>query len=233
MPSGKGKETAKRAQEKETFDAAGLELAKKQLGGETKIYKATIEIVAPGLLHNSAADVLNKLQEKSKRAKKGEKFDWKKASYLDEKGRVWHPAWHVRSALVEAAKQFQIAGKGKKTYHNDARATVFVDPEFIPLRLNGKPVKEPSSIDERVGKTTTGVAKPTFRPLFDPGHQLTFLIYSRFGYVPGSTIRDILIVAGRFNAIGDYRPEFGRFEVVEFDRVDPNDADKILKDILK
>jgi len=229
----KSKKDLKEAEEKAQFDAEGLEKAKESVGDKSKLYKATIEIQPPGLLHNSATGLIDDLEPKGgKKVKKGEDFKWEKASYVVD-DRVCHPAWHIRSSIVNAAVEYQIPGKGKKTYKNPARAAIFVNPEFIPLRMDGQAVTEPTEIDLRPAVTARGQAKPTRRPLFAAGHRLTFLIYSYWNLVPGAVLRDILIKAGRIYGIGDYRPEFGRFEVVEFVMVDPSDEGRELEAILR
>lgn len=227
--TGKTAEAVKKSKDKATFDAKGLEEAKARLGGKTQIYRATIEIMSPGLLQNSATELLDTLDKKGKRAGKKDEFDWHNAAYLVD-GLVVHPAWHLRSAMVAAAKQFQIPGKGKKTYNAATRATLFIEPELIPLRLAGEKVSEPTMIDERITKTAQGGPKPGRRPLFKAGHTLTFLVYVNWNHIPAEVVRDILIEAGRFHGIGDYRPEFGRFEVTEFVLV--NDQETELEAIL-
>lgn len=229
---GKSKKDIEKAKEKEAFDAAGLEAAKKELGAETKAYKLVIEIQPPGLLQNSAEDILDVLDAPGTRTgKKGEEeFDWKAASYLVD-DRVVHPAWHVRSSFTKAAKEFQIAGKGKKTYNATARATLFVEPELIPLRYNGGIVTEPTKMDERRGNTSTNRPMPVRRPLFCAGHRLEFLTYVNFSRIDPIIVRKIAIVAGREFGIGDYRPEFGRFELMEFTPVNMKDYDRMLREL--
>ena len=134
--------------------------------------------------------------------------------------------------MTDAAKAFRVVGQGKKTYHATSRATLFVEPEFIPVMLNGNHVTEPSKIDRRVGKTSTGVAKPTNRPLFKAGHRLRFLMYVKFTDIPPEVVRDILIWAGRRHGIGDYRPEHGRFEVERFELLKkPENYDEVKREL--
>lgn len=225
--------TSKTAAEKVAFDAAGLAAAKAGIGNDTDIYKATIEIQPPGLLHNSNAHLGDELEpEGGKKKKSGEDFDWTKASYVRD-GRITHPAWHIRSAIAKGAKEFQIPGRGKKTYHDKARAVLYVEPEFIPIRVNGTPLTEPHEIHFCIAPTSTGSPKPTRRPLFHAGSRMTFIIYVYWGAVPGGVVRDVLIGAGRFLGIGDYRPEYGRFEVVEFVKVAPGDVEREIASILR
>lgn len=221
--TGKTAEAVKK-KDKATFDAKGLEEAKARLGGRTQIYRATIEVMSPGLLQNSATGLLDTLDKKAKKSAKEDKFEWRDAAYLVD-GLVVHPAWHLRSAMVAAAKQFQIPGKGKKTYNAATRATLFIEPELIPLRLAGEKVSKPTMIDERITKTAQGSPKPGRRPLFKAGHTLSFLIYVNWNHIPAEVVRDVLIEAGRFQGIGDYRPEFGRFEVTEFVLVDDQESE--------
>lgn len=236
--TGKSAEKMEKAAAKAAFDAEGLASAKADVGGQTQFYRTTIEIQPPGLLQNSADGLLGHLDKKTKRGGEKADFDWHTAAYI-RNGVIVHPAWHIRSALVYSAKEYQIPGRGKKSYHNAARSAIFVSPEFIPLRNSGGlAIMEPTRIDERPSKTATDQTKPARRPLYEAGHRLSFVVHALFDHVPGEVIRELCIYAGRFMGIGDYRPEFGRFEVVEFEKIDARMGrltlvEEIEKEILK
>jgi len=54
------------------------------------------------------------------------------------------------------------------------------------------------------------------RPAFKDGWEAEFTLLVLDEQMPVDILKDILENAGRFRGIGDWRPHFGRFEVVEF-----------------
>lgn len=228
-----GKDAAQKIEEKIEYDMASLEAAKKGLGGDTEIFKVKVRIMAPGLLHNSAEGLIAELDKPTSKAKK-KAWKWQEHSYLNKDGIICHPAHHFRASIRDAAKEFQVPGKGRKTYHSLAVAHMHIEPELIPiLDPEGRPITEPSSIDERIAVINgpKKVPKPTRRPKFDEGHTLTFLLYSNYGKFPGLVARDSAILAGMQNRIGDYRQMFGKFEIIEFSKLNPGERADVLRAI--
>lgn len=139
----------------------------------------------------------------------GEAFDPKveceKAVYKDEKG-CYAPSSWLEATMREAAKKFK---KGKGNYRKEVEATVFVEPEKIYLGTNEY------EIDRRYAKIMLrGVLKA--RPRFNKW-ELSFTITYEEKRTPKQILKQILEEAGIAIGIGDYRPKFGRFEVVKFE----------------
>ena len=168
-----------------------------------------IEGVSPLLQHRYEME-----EAESKSKKKVGSVDYskeaEKAIYRDESGKIYQPASHIEGALMKAAVNFQITGKGKKTY-KDLTKMVIVEPFAIPhLQKAFKVDKRPVVINRaRVVR---------YRPRFDKW-SLKFTMMVTEDQLPIEVLEEIMEYAGRYIGIGDYRPRFGRFRIVEFKEV--------------
>lgn len=136
--------------------------------------------------------------------------DWKQALYSDEKIGIYEPSEHVWGAMIKAASNFQIPGRGKKTYKDLIKSGLVIEPDKIPLSK-----KEPDEIDKRP-VVVRGSRIIRQRPMMKEGWELSFAINILEEQLQPEVVKRILEHAGRYVGIGDFRPRFGRFEVVEF-----------------
>lgn len=139
--------------------------------------------------------------------------DWKQALYIDEKIGIYEPSEHIWGSMIRAASNFQIPGRGKKTYKDLIKSGLVIEPDKIPL---GK--KEPDEIDKRP-VVVRGSRIIRQRPMMKEGWKLTFTIGILDEQLPLEAVKRILEYSGQYIGIGDYRPRFGRFEVTEFEEV--------------
>lgn len=147
--------------------------------------------------------------------------EWKQSLYVDADGDIFHPATHFERAMVKAAAQFKIQGKRGKTYKDLVSASVFVTPEEIPFNM-----KAPDELDTDADKPLYLDLRPVviqrarvarIRPAFKPGWELEFQIEVIDDQMPIEMLHEILSYAGKAVGVGDYRPRFGRFQVVKFE----------------
>ncbi len=125
----------------------------------------------------------------------------------DEAGALCQPASHFEAALIAAGANYKL--RGRKSYKDAIRAGVVVFPELIPHLVQGW----------RIDKRTVVLNKCRVmrcRPCLDEW-ELRFSIGIRDEAITPLTLKDILMSAGNFHGIGDYRPKFGLFEVIGFD----------------
>jgi hypothetical protein len=147
--------------------------------------------------------------------------EWREYFYATKDGEIYQPAAHFEAAMVKAAVNFRITGKGRKTYKDLFRAAVFVTPEQIP---HG--VKVPDELDTDADKTLYLDMRPVvvvrarvvrIRPTFKAGWKLNFQIEVIDDQIAPELVNDVLLLAGKSVGIGDFRPKFGRFMVTKFD----------------
>lgn len=177
------------------------------MNGES--YAVTIRGTRP-LLQNRYPLVVNK-----KAARRGTGYDpeveAKAGLHTNGGGIVCEPSSHIEGCVVDAARDFKVPGKGRRTYQSYVRAGVVVLPEMIPVKPQEYTVDLRSVVIQRA-------RVPKARPRFD-AWELDFTAQvTDPEIIEGATLRAILESAGRFTGIGDYRPKFGLFTVTKFER---------------
>ena len=136
--------------------------------------------------------------------------EWKTAMYFDKAVGVYQPASHIEGAMIKAAVNFLVTGKGKKTYKDIFKGAVFVSPDMIPHNK-----QEPDFIDKRLVRVNnSGVER--LRPGFKDW-VLEFNIQILDDQIDPDVVLQVLTHAGRFVGIGDFRPRHGRFVVEKFE----------------
>lgn len=138
--------------------------------------------------------------------------DAKKALYLDRNGAIVVPSLNLLSCLRTAGTEFTVPGRGKKTFKDYIYAGLRIEPLDIPLIYSGE-----YEIDQRPVKLSGRVMRA--RPKFYPWG-LEFQITIVDSIIHHSSLKDILILAGRLKGLGDFRPLFGLFELSQFERVE-------------
>lgn len=141
--------------------------------------------------------------------------EWESALYSDPKVGCYIPSKQIRATLVKGAVNFQIKGKGKKTYKDLVNATVEVDPDKISLAEDGTNLKKPSYIHQEWVKVQRSQVLRN-RPAFSKGWEARFTLLVLDDQMPSDMLKQILGHCGSFVGIGDWRPHFGRFEVLDF-----------------
>lgn len=133
------------------------------------------------------------------------------ALYILPDGKIYQPATHIEGAFIKAAADFKITGKGKKTYKDLAKSTIFVEPDAIIHEI------QEYGIDKRpvVNPTTRGRVIRA-RPILNKW-SLSFRIKVLDDQFPREVVKSILDHAGARVGVGDYRPRFGRFMVTMFE----------------
>lgn len=139
-----------------------------------------------------------------------------KKMYRDEKG-CYIPAKHIEGSLVKSAAEYPMKGRKKWTEFFKGLVVVnereirFIPPKDKPDTVYGDIVKNPSTRGRFY----------TERPMFCIGWEVEFTLQILDEKGPSEKLlHEILNTAGKYKGIGDYRPKFGRFEVVEFEKIE-------------
>jgi len=170
----------------------------------------TIRGTAPLLMHRfDDGQDIHQVKKSGKQYDK--KTDAENALYKDEKGNVVHPSIHIETAMIRAATNYKIPGQGKKTFKDAFKGGVFVEPRLIPHKIPKWEIDLQNVVVQR-----SRVIRA--RPRFDEW-ELDFTILNIDERITPNIIKDILIDAGKFYGIGDFRPRYGRFKVIKFEPV--------------
>jgi hypothetical protein len=173
-----------------------------------EVYKVKIKGVRPLLMH-SPVGIDNK-----PKLRRGEHLDPKVEAesylYKDEKGNIVIPARVIKACIRNAGRNYTVKGRGKTTFAAMIRASLEINPENIPLISDGWKVDVQSVVVQRN-------RIPRARPRFD-NWELEFEIINKDPTIINKDVlKQILIDAGKYYGIGDYRPDYGLFEVVKFE----------------
>jgi hypothetical protein len=132
-----------------------------------------------------------------------------------QEGMVYTPAMHIRGALMNAAKDLKIKGRGKATYSKLFASMVAIEPEAIEHKAPELDV----SIVRTVNPNTKGM-NMTKRPRLKKW-ALDFTVDAE-DEIPVDVIKEALDRAGKYVGIGDWRPAtkgiHGKFMVSKFEK---------------
>jgi hypothetical protein len=182
----------------------------------------TIEGVVPILFHRwSNESVAEKAKaKKGSAAKKTD--DVESYVYRDDKSYICLPGEYVYGSICDrkngAAKYRQDPRSPRKSALDLYRAAVAPLTLLAPiLGQDGKPTKKWDVLDERrVTVQQSGITRQ--RPSFHAGWRASFVFQVNLPeYVDAHSFLDVLTLAGRAVGVGDYRPTYGRFQVVKFE----------------
>lgn len=132
--------------------------------------------------------------------------------YKDSQGNIVVPAINIKACLRDAGRNYKISGR-KTTYGAAIKAGIDIEPApYVPLKHNGWEVDIRPVVVQR-----NRILRA--RPRFDEW-ELEFTIVNKDPQVLlKDTMKKVVEDAGRWIGLGDFRPEFGLFEVVEFKEV--------------
>jgi len=128
--------------------------------------------------------------------------------YRDENDKVYQPADHILGSMIKASVNFKL--EGKKTFKDVVKAGVFVEPLKI------------EHLEQDYTDDWRAVVIPSSRGRVMKGRarmdkwQMKFKVVCIDPRATAQDIKDILEYAGSYCGIGDYRPRYGRFDVVLF-----------------
>jgi hypothetical protein len=174
----------------------------------------TLEGSAAILLHgwNNESVEAKAKSAKNSRAKKSDNLE--SYIYRDQDGSLALPGTYLHGALINAAKYVQDPRSPRKSGCDLVRAAI------VPLddlaAFHG-----PLTVWDYVDRRRVTIQRNAItreRPALRAGWRITFeLMVLVPEYVDTVLLRRLLTDAGRLVGIGDFRPTYGRFDVVSFE----------------
>lgn len=134
------------------------------------------------------------------------------SAYKNEDGMLYIPFYQLEAALTSAGVSEKVAGQNRKTYKDYMKAFVIIEPEEMLIS------PQEYELDRRWVKVQRSRVRRC-RPRFPVGWIVDFTLTVLDDTIPFDMVKKILEYAGSYKGIGDYRPKYGRFEVVEFEKV--------------
>ena len=133
--------------------------------------------------------------------------DAEKSLYKDDKGNVCTPSLHLEAAMIKSAVSFKM--KGRKTYKDVFKSGLTVEPELIKHKDNEYELYTVPVVIQRSRVVKSRAMKKKW------GLDFVINIIDEESLTP-AVVKTVLENAGKYIGIGDWRPKFGRFKIVEF-----------------
>lgn len=171
----------------------------------------TVEGAADFLFHRWNCEAVEEKSRAAKGSKAKKSDDLESYVYRNDDGDLCVPGEYLRMAIVGAAKFRQDPRSPRKSAMDLFKASVI---SLTPLATLGK--KEWDYEDKRrVVIQRNGVNR--IRPAMRAGWKATFdLMVNLPEYVDRNALRETIEQAGRLIGLGDFRPTFGRFGIINF-----------------
>lgn len=176
------------------------------------VAQVTLKGVASLLFHRWSNEAVAEKSKAAKgsAAKKSDNIE--SYVYRDAKGDICLPGEYLRMAIITAAKYRQDPRSPRKSAMDLYKAAVVSLTELASLgKGNWDYLDARRVVIQRNAITRT-------RPAFLPGWEATFEIQVLLPeYISPADLLDVLTQAGRLVGLADFRPTYGRFQVVNFE----------------
>ncbi len=166
-----------------------------------------IKGTAPLLLHKFAPE--EKVSSRTKKVYVPEE-EAEKACYRNEQGQVFIPSTHFKGAMIKSGVDYTY--KGKKTYKEYIKAGIFILENEIILTPQEYTI---SNLPVVISRSRIMRSRPEFKKW-----ECEFTLEIADDALDYRIVKEILEMAGKYKGVGDFRPEYGRFEVVSFKKID-------------
>lgn len=174
--------------------------------------KVVIQGCADYLYHrwNNEAVAEKAAAKKGSKAKKTD--DLESFVYRNDEGVLCIPGEQLRMSIISAAKYRQDPRSSRKSAMDLYKAGIIVLTDLSPTGN-----KDWDYLDmRRVVIQRSSITRN--RPALKKGWKVEFLILVNLPeYISSDDLYDVLSMSGKLNGIGDFRPTFGRFNVVSFE----------------
>jgi hypothetical protein len=173
--------------------------------------KTVIEGIAPLIFHRWNVEAVAEKAGAAKGSKAKKTDNIESYVYRDDRNHICLPGEYFRQSIIHAAKYLQDPRSPRKSAMDLFKAGIIVLNEFASL---GKDTWDYED-QRRVVIQRNGVTR--VRPAFHKGWRATFELQVILPeYIPRDLLRSAIQNAGRLVGVGDYRPTYGRFDLVEF-----------------
>ena len=171
---------------------------------------ATVKGICPLLQHK---DDGNREKVSDPGSPEAQNKEFKDAQYRNGKG-LFQPSEHFERCFELAGSQFKF--KGKLTYSSIIKGGIVIEPQEILHKIQ-KIV--PFAKFVRIPPGKRGARVLSTRALLE-NWELDFVINILNDAINFEDLKQIVEYAGGYIGIGDWRPKFGRFEVIKFAKLE-------------
>lgn len=172
----------------------------------------TVEGSADFLFHRWNAEAVDEKAKSAKNSKAKKTDDIESYVYRTDSGELAIPGEYLRGSIIHAAKFRQDPRSPRKSAMDLFKAAIVVT---TPLASLG--VAEWDYLDKRrvmIQRNGINRVRPAMRAGWRAQFDLMVLLPE---YVDRAALRETIESAGRLIGVGDFRPTFGRFGIVNFE----------------
>ena len=171
----------------------------------------TVEGVAPFLFHRWNVEAVEAKGKAAKGSKAKKTDDLESYVYRDAKGHLAIPGEYFRMALIGAAKFAQDPRSPRKSAMDLFKAGLVSLNDLCDLGT-----ADWDYLDRRrVMVQRNGITRG--RPCMAAGWRVTFAIHVLLPqYISPAMLNETIGMAGRLIGVGDFRPTYGRFQIIAF-----------------
>ena len=173
--------------------------------------EASIRGSSPMLFHAWSVEGIEAKAKAAKGSAAKKSDDIESYVYRNINGELCIPSEYVRMSIIEAARYIQDPRSPRKSARDLFKAGIIVGPG-----LCGLGVKEWDYLDRRrVMVQRNGITR--CRPAMWEGWKVSCEIDVLLPeYIAPTLLNEALSMAGRLVGVGDFRPTFGRFQIIQF-----------------
>jgi hypothetical protein len=172
-----------------------------------KTYTTLVKFISPYLQAKFSEKAKSELNVRAgKKSNLDDDEQMQNFLYKDDGG-IYIPSIQFKMALVNAGKS--IKQKPYGNLKNIVRAYFFIEPEKIYIKK-----EKPDFVKTSYPSRKDGLRVKVCHPAFNPGLQVEFKLICTNDDVDQRTIELLVSKAGLEYGIGGWRPEHGRFDVV-------------------
>ena len=169
--------------------------------------KVSVKGTSPLLLHKYVEPDQTTSKKKKKVYVPAEEAE--KVCYRTEDGQIYIPSTHFKGAMINAGVDFIYSGR--KTYKEYIKSGMFIEEKEIILTPQEYNI---SNLPVVISRARIMRSRPEFKEW-----ECTFTIEVINEDLDKSILKEILESAGKFQGVGDFRPEYGRFVITSFEVV--------------
>ena len=179
--------------------------------------KVTVEGTARLLFHRWNCDAVEEKANAAKGSKTKKSDNLETYVYRNEKGNICLPGEYLRMACVWASKFRQDPRSPRKSAMDLYKAGLICETELAEIKLGDQTLRDWTNIDRRRACIQRS-AITRERPAIETGWRSTFqFLVLTPEYIASQDIHSVLTQAGQLIGVGDFRPTYGRFQVIRFE----------------
>lgn len=183
---------------------------------QSRPYVAEVEVTgtAKMLMHCWNIESIEEKAKAKKNSTKKKTDDLESYVLRNDAGQIVMPTLNFCAAIREAGKSFADPTSPRKSMKDRLKAVIIPEQEFGLLNDG---TTEWDFVDRRrVVIQRAGITRE--RPGFYEGWKITFrLVVLEPEYLQPEKLHELIDNAGKFQALGDFRPTFGRFRISRFE----------------